>query len=51
MGKADAVIYNNMGVQFLKLQQLDKAIEYYSRAVEFDPKYAQARRNRIFALF
>ena len=39
----------NQGVENSKLQQYDKAITDYNKAIELDPKYAMAYNNRGFA--
>ena len=39
-------LYNNMAVNFSKLGQSDKALEYYTKEIEISPNYYLAYRNR-----
>jgi tetratricopeptide (TPR) repeat protein len=40
------VVYNNQGVAYGGLKQYEKAIEDFSKAIDLNPKYADAYNNR-----
>jgi tetratricopeptide (TPR) repeat protein len=42
----DAKSYNNRGIAYQKKRQYDKAISDYSKAIEINPRYADAYNNR-----
>lgn len=43
--KDDPVIANEIGIAYHQLGQLDKAKQYYERALKLNPRYAEARNN------
>ncbi len=43
--KDDPVIANEIGIAYHQLGQLDKARQYYERALKLNPRYAEARNN------
>lgn len=46
MNQGDALVFNNLGNVYEKLEQLDGAVENYDRAVSLRSDYAQAYYNR-----
>ncbi len=43
------LIYHNLGILYGQQNQLDKAIETFSKAIDIDNKYADAYHNRGYA--
>ena len=39
-------VYNNRGIAYFDLQNYEQAISDYNRAIEINPKYAEAYYNR-----
>jgi tetratricopeptide (TPR) repeat protein len=48
--KKRAAGYFRQGMQFLHADRLDEALKYFTRAIELDPRFAEAYRNRGEAL-
>lgn len=46
----DAVLYYNLGVSSAELGENERAVEYYTKAIELDPKMHNARINIAFVI-
>lgn len=46
----DATLYYNLGVSSAELDEHDRAIEYYKRAIELDPEMHNARINIAYVI-
>lgn len=48
--KNDSLMYFRQGMEFLQADRLNEALKFFTRAIEHDPLYAEAYRNRGEAL-
>jgi tetratricopeptide (TPR) repeat protein len=46
----DAVLYYNLGVSAAQMEENDRAIDYYKRAIELDPSMQNARINLAYVI-
>ncbi len=46
----DAVLYYNLGVSAAQMEENERAIDYYKKAIELDPSMHNARINLAFAI-